>query len=90
MKKLSTPKCKFFVWFIFQDRVWTADCLQKRRWPNCGRRKLCNREDETAVHLLFKCRYPILIWSITSWLGFSLVDMAMCGQTMTRLSGGSR
>jgi hypothetical protein len=35
-KTWSPPKCKLFAWLILQNRVWTADRLQKRGWPNCG------------------------------------------------------
>jgi hypothetical protein len=90
-KNWAPPKCKKITWFVFQDRVWMTNYLQRRGWHNCGCCKFCNREDETEVHLLFKCRYLILTWSSTSWLGLSSVDTTMCGQTMTRLRiGGSR
>lgn len=50
----APPKCKFFAWLIIKDRVWTADRLQRRGWPNCNLCQLCKRELETAAHLLFK------------------------------------
>jgi hypothetical protein len=42
-------------------------------WPNGGTCPLCRCQNETACHLLFKCRYSIRIWNmIKDWLG--LVD----------------
>jgi hypothetical protein len=35
-KPWAPPKCKSFAWLIIQNRVWTADRLQRRGWPNCG------------------------------------------------------
>lgn len=35
-KTLAPPKVKFFAWLATQNRVWTADHLKKRGWPNCG------------------------------------------------------
>jgi hypothetical protein len=62
-KNWAPPKYKLFDWLILQNRVWTADRLQKRGWPNCGNCQLCKREPETAAHLLFKCRFSLRIWN---------------------------
>ena len=35
-KAWAPPKVKFFAWLALQDRIWTADRLEKRDWPNCG------------------------------------------------------
>jgi hypothetical protein len=60
---------------LTQDRVWTADRLQKRGWPNCGVCQLCKRKPESAAHLLFKCRYYLRIWnSLLSCLRIISVD----------------
>ena len=69
-KAWAPPKYKFFVWLIIQDRVWTADRLQRRGWPNCGACPLCRQENESACHLLFHCRFSVRIWNaIAEWLG---------------------
>ena len=71
----APPKCKFFAWLILQNKVWTADRLARRGWPNCGMCQLCKREPETAAHIMFKCRYSILIWdSLKAWLGLTNFD----------------
>uniref|UniRef100_A0A8R7PVI3 Reverse transcriptase zinc-binding domain-containing protein n=1 Tax=Triticum urartu TaxID=4572 RepID=A0A8R7PVI3_TRIUA len=68
-KNWAPQKCKFFSWLITQNRVWTADCLAKRGWPNCGNCPLCNQVPELAMHLLFQCRLSIRVWSmVRDWL----------------------
>uniref|UniRef100_A0A8R7TRE4 Reverse transcriptase zinc-binding domain-containing protein n=1 Tax=Triticum urartu TaxID=4572 RepID=A0A8R7TRE4_TRIUA len=37
-KAWDPPKIKFFAWFAIQDRIWTADRLERRGWENC---RLC-------------------------------------------------
>lgn len=70
-KVWAPPKVKLFSWLIIQDRVWAADRLTRRGWPNCGLCQLCKAVPETASHLFFKCRYSVRIWnSICGWLGF--------------------
>ena len=74
-KTWSSPKCKIFAWLVFQNRVWTADRLEMRGWPNCGLCKLCNQDQEMAAHLLFKCRFTTRIWSsLKNWLGLHDLD----------------
>jgi hypothetical protein len=45
-KPWAPPKYKTFALLIIQNRLWTADRLQRRGWPNCGICKLCNRDQE--------------------------------------------
>ena len=72
----APPKHKFFAWLIIQDRVWTADRLQRRGWPNCGLCQLCKREPETAAHIIFRSRYTVRIWTeIKTWMGLTSVDI---------------
>ena len=61
-KAWAPPKVKFFSWLALQDRIWTADRLARRGWPNCGLCQLCKREQESGVHLFFKCRYTLRLW----------------------------
>lgn len=66
----APPKCKFFAWLVINNRIWTADRLQKRGWPNCNLCPLCKQVQESAAHLLFQCRYTVRVWSmIKMWLG---------------------
>ena len=68
-KAWAPQKCKLFAWLVTQNRVWTADRLQRRGWPNCDRCPLCNQVRESAAHLLFKCRFSIRVWKeVLAWL----------------------
>ena len=70
----APPKCKLFAWMIIQNRVWTADRLQRRGWPNCGNCPLCGQVQESGVHLLFHCRFSARIWNaIATWIGTPLL-----------------
>ena len=73
-KNWAPPKCKFFAWLVINNRIWTADMLHRRRWPNCHLCPLCKQVQESAAHLLFQCRYTVRVWvMIKTWLG--LVDV---------------
>ena len=65
----APPKCKFFIWLVTQNRVWTSDRLQKRGWahsPSCPH--FCSAP-EMALHLLAECRYTRRIWNLTAeWM----------------------
>ena len=77
-KAWATPKSKIFAWLVLQNRVWTADRLQRRGWPNCGRCKLCNQVQESAAHLLFKCRFTVRVWSnLKTWLALNDLDTSV-------------
>ena len=66
----APPKCKFFAWLAINNRIWTADRLQRRGWPNCNLCPLCKQVQESAAHLLFQCRYTIRVWRmVKDWLG---------------------
>jgi hypothetical protein len=59
----------------YQNRVWMARRLEKRGWPNGRTCPLCQRENETACHLLFRCRYSDHIWNMAKeWLGLTHLD----------------
>ena len=69
-KNWAPPKCKFFAWLVINNRIWTADRLQRRGWPNCDSCPLCKHVQESAAHILFRCRYTVRVWDIVkSWLG---------------------
>lgn len=56
-KVWAPSKCKFFMWLLLQNRVWTADRLLQRQWPNSYFCQLCYRNLETAQHLFME--YPV-------------------------------
>jgi hypothetical protein len=45
-KVWAPPKTKSLAWLALKNRLWTADRLEKRRWPNCGICPLCKRTTE--------------------------------------------
>lgn len=68
-KPWAPSKCKFFLWLLLQDCIWTADRLQRREWPNnyCP---LCMRNLETANHLFAECPVSTEVWSqVATWTG---------------------
>uniref|UniRef100_A0ACD5VFQ1 Uncharacterized protein n=1 Tax=Avena sativa TaxID=4498 RepID=A0ACD5VFQ1_AVESA len=53
-----------------QNRLWTADRLEKRGFPNCGLCPLCKQTTESITHLLVNCRFIIRLWGLVKdWLG---------------------
>lgn len=67
-KTKAPPKCKFFVWLVLQNRVWTTTRLQLRGWPNQYFCPLCMRNLETIQHLLQECSFTKIIWDrVASW-----------------------
>jgi hypothetical protein len=69
-KVWAPPKIKFFAWLVNQDRIWTADRLAKRGWPNCGLCPLCKRCTESVDHLFVHCRFTMRLWErVKEWLG---------------------
>lgn len=79
-KAWAPPKVKFFARLAIQNRIWTADRLAKRGWPNCGLCPLCKRENETVEHLFFKCRFSLRLWGmIKAWLQLHTMDISSWG-----------
>jgi hypothetical protein len=46
----STLPTKFFIWLMLQNRIWTADRMQQREWPNQYFCSFCHRNLETVGH----------------------------------------
>ncbi|KAE8810017.1 Serine carboxypeptidase-like 18 [Hordeum vulgare] len=57
----APPKIKFFSWLVLQDRIWTADRLQRTGWPNYGLCQLCKQKPESVAHIMFKCRFSVWV-----------------------------
>lgn len=74
-KVWAPPKCKILGWLLLHDRVWCADRLQRRGWPNCYLCQLCNRSLESSWHLMFECPYARHIWtSVAQWPNCSALE----------------
>ena len=64
----APSKCKFFMWLLLHNRLWTADHLLMREWPNSYFYLLCVRNLETAQHLFSECPFSCLVWkSVGDW-----------------------
>ena len=87
-KAWAPPKCKFFEWFLLQDKLWTSQRLQLRAWPNNYFCALCERNLETAHHLFFECPFARSVWAlVANWSGchnlrlqfwYNVCDMELC------------
>jgi hypothetical protein len=74
-KAWAPARCKMSLWLIHQDRLWCADRLMRRGWPNCYFCQLCNRNLETSWHLIFECPFTRRIWtSIAQWPGCAALE----------------
>jgi hypothetical protein len=57
---------------LIQNRVWTADRLQLRGWPNEYFYQLCHHNLETAHHLFAECPMSQQIWNaMGGWASWS-------------------
>ena len=69
-KNWGPPKTKFFAWLAIQNRIWTADRLARRGWPNCGLCPFCNQVTESVSHIFTQCRLTRRVWDLViEWLG---------------------
>jgi hypothetical protein len=69
-KAWAPPKVKFFAWLANENRIWMADRLEKRGWPNCGLCPLCKQVTESVDHLFVHCRFTMRLWTqVKEWLG---------------------
>lgn len=85
-KMKAPPKCRFFIWLLLQDHIWTAARLQLRQWPNEYFCQLCVRNLETASHLFMECPVVRSLWERvalwvrqaslrpSNWVGATLPD----------------
>jgi hypothetical protein len=53
---------KLHLWFSIQDRLWTADRLQRRGMQQPSACVLCCQEPETANHIVVQCPFSREIW----------------------------
>jgi hypothetical protein len=69
-KAWAPPKAKHHAWLALQNRLWTADRLEKRGWSNCGLCPLCKQVMESTNHLFVHCRFTVRVWELQKeWLG---------------------
>lgn len=78
-KTKAPPKCRFFIWLLLKNRIWTAARLQLRQWPNEYFCQLCYRSLETSVHLFIECPVTRSIWDrIATWVDVPCFSPCAC------------
>jgi len=84
-KTWAPPRCRFFIWLVFHNRVWTADRLAKRNLPHPEACPFCDQEEETINHLLVGCVFARQVWFLV-FQHLGLLQLAP-QPTVTRFSG---
>jgi hypothetical protein len=83
-KTWASPNQKFFAWLLWQNRLWCADRLQRRGWPNEYFCPLCRRNLETAAHLFVDCPETQELWAlIAQWRNCNGVNIALSAKAQT-------
>ena len=74
-KSWAPPRWKFFIWLVFHNRYWKADCLAKRGLPHLEACPLCDQVEETIHHILVGYVFTRQIWArIFQFLGLSYLS----------------
>lgn len=83
-KTKAPPRCKFFIWLVLQDRIWTAARLQRRGWPNEFFCQLCIRNLETTRHLFCECHLTRKVWEeVANWIQVASLILANWNNSST-------
>ncbi|CAN6352890.1 unnamed protein product [Urochloa humidicola] len=61
-KTWAPLKVKFFLWLAFRSRLWTADRRIRHGLQANATCTLCDQENETSDHILFRCSYSAQVW----------------------------
>jgi hypothetical protein len=70
-KAQAENKCKVFAWILVQEKILTAENLQKRGWPHQDHCVLCDGPLETCLHLSPLCPFAKVVWTqILTWEHF--------------------
>jgi len=68
-------RCKIFAWILVQDKILTAQNLQKRGWPHQQQCVMCNGPLETSLHLCLICPFAKAVWNqILTWENFTQIQ----------------
>ncbi|XP_058775623.1 uncharacterized protein LOC131649900 [Vicia villosa] len=66
---IARPRAKMILWLAIQDRLPTKYKLYKLGMIQHQRCELCDGEDESLDHLLFRCPQTVRIWNdLLHWL----------------------
>ena len=70
-KAQAENRCKVFGWILVQEKILTADNLQKRGWPHQEHCVLCDGPLETGLHLALLCPFAKAAWNqVLAWEDF--------------------
>lgn len=56
------PKMIFFPWLVFNNKNLTWDNLRKRSWHGPSRCSMCESDEESNLHMFFRCKSSQQIW----------------------------
>lgn len=63
-KVKGESKVKFFIWTLIQNRLWTADRLQRRGWEHQASCCACDQVLESASHIILGCPFAKEVWHL--------------------------
>lgn len=90
----AEEKVRFFTWLLLQDRLWTADRLQRRGWTHDDKCCLCDQDLESAKHLFLECPFAKEVWAEMASSDAVLVQVVNAVSSIqdywTELSKGSK
>jgi len=61
-KAWAPLKVKFFLWLAFLGRLWTAERRFRHGLQADATCRLCDQDEETCDHLLFRCSFSRQVW----------------------------
>ena len=71
-KSWAPLRVKFFTWLALKQRLWTADRRRRHNLDAHDTCWLCDKEAETADHMLISCSFAKVIWwNILSWMDYA-------------------
>lgn len=84
------PKCQFFLWNTYLDKILTLNHLQSRGWNLAKMYIPCIEEEKSVSHLFIHCSMAKLVWDIFlshlqfSWIFLKLFNELILGWCIWR------
>lgn len=74
----------FFLWLAAKGRCLTADNLEKRGWLHDDSCHLCQREEESCLHLFLTCDLSRRVWTLMQrWIGIGFAPPTINDTSLT-------
>jgi hypothetical protein len=65
-------KCKFHLWILLQNRLWTADRINRHGGQMDVICQLCKTHPESVIHMVAHCSFTKQLWmELALWLGIT-------------------